>query len=383
MPRARKPPLQLVALDDSSDEELELPPVVVGQPIVFAQPAPDAVVEPVPPRRPAKKQKKEPKPKVDRLIERDGALWQKCQKTSGKWTCPRVRPVEEFAPRQGEAILALFLQAAVRHQETRSAEARAFLMQHVVEKCDHCRDSIKRSAVNPTTKTGGCRAYLHKLRATEFRACVHCGTTRCIELDNVVDDADRAELFKEGKVYVPKHHKLSDYSWWAHPAHGGVEGMRLEKAVCEPCCNMCHALQPTSNPRVDPKTLPPAVPKESVVDNEMYHKRRSANITWPRYMYNDSLKRAIGQCENLDCPRDGPGGGKCIPGVEPAFDWEHVNAAAKKAGISELCNSLPANMPEDDWKAAIHAELERGKCRLLCRNCHHLKTHYGAVMRYE
>ena len=57
MPRARKPPLQLVALEESSDEELEVPPVVVGQPIVFAQPAPDAVVEPDPPRHPAKKQK--------------------------------------------------------------------------------------------------------------------------------------------------------------------------------------------------------------------------------------------------------------------------------------------------------------------------------------
>ena len=56
MPRARKPALQLVALEESSDEELELPPVVVGQPIVFAQPAPDAVVEEAP-RRPAKKQK--------------------------------------------------------------------------------------------------------------------------------------------------------------------------------------------------------------------------------------------------------------------------------------------------------------------------------------
>ena len=25
----------------------------------------------------------------------------------------------------------------------------------------------------------------------------------------------------------------------------------------------------------------------------------------------------------------------------------------------------------------------RGRERLLCRNCHHLKTWYGAVMRYE
>ena len=331
-----------------------------------------------------RKPKKEAKPKMDRLIERDGRLWQTCQNN----TCPRTRPVEEFAPRQGEANLADFLLAAALYRETQSAAARAIVVQHATGKCDHCRDSLKRSVVGPNSKAGKCRAYLHKLRATEFRACVHCGTTRCIELDNVVSDADRAVLYAGGEVYVPKHCKLSDYTWWARPAHGGVEGMRLEKAVCEPCCNMCHALQPTSKQgnRVDPSTLPPTYPREQYdgeAGKKMYNKRQKATIKWPRYMYNDSLKRAIGQCENLDCPRDGPGNGKCIAGVEPAFDWEHVNAPSKKKDISELCHNLHANMPEADWKAEIDAELERGKCRLLCRNCHHLKTHYGAVMRYE
>ena len=160
--------------------------------------------------------------------------------------------------------------------------------------------------------------------------------------------------------------------------------MACETCVVAPSCKMCHVLQPTGDAgnRVDPKTLPPAVPKESVVDKKMYDKRRWATITWPRYMYNDSLKRGKGRCENLDCPRDGPGGGCCVAGVEPAFDWEHVNAAAKRAGISELCQDLPAGMSEAEWKAEIDAELERGDCRLLCCNCHHLKTHYGMVPTY-
>ena len=331
-----------------------------------------------------RKPKKEAKPKVDRLIERAGALWQKCQ-CHGGGKCTRTRPVEEFAPRRGETNLALFLQAAALYRETRSASARATLVQHAVEKCDHCRDIAKRSKINPNTTTGQCRTYLHKLRATEFRACVHCGTTRCIELDNVVSDADRVVLFRDGKVRVPKHHQLSDYVWWSQPAHGGVEGMRLEKAVCAPACRMCHALQPTSNQanRVDPKTLPPAVPHEWKVDPEMYQKRYQATYRWPRYCYNNNLKRNVGQCDNLDCPRDGPGGGKCIPGVEQAFDWEHVDAKAKKSDISELCAHLPAGMPEAEWKAKIHAELKRGKCKLLCRNCHHLKTIKKMVPRYE
>ena len=327
--------------------------------------------------------RKPKKAKPDRLIERDGALWQKCQKTS----CPRTRPVEEFAPRKSEANLALFLQAAALYQETQSAEARATVVQHAASKCDHCRDSAKRSAVNPKTKPGQCRAYLHELRATEFRVCVHCKTTRCIELDNVVSDADRAVLFEQGKVYVPKHRALSDFMWWSIPAHGGVEGMRLEKAVCEPCCRMCHALQPTSDSanRVDPSTLPPTYPgekRDGEAGKKMYDKRRNATNRWPRYVYNDGLKRGVGRCENLDCPRDGPGGGYCVAGVEQCFDWEHTKAVEKRASISELCHDLLAGMPEAEWKAAIDAELERGDCRLLCCNCHHLKTHHGMVPTY-
>ena len=45
---------------DPSEREPEPPPVAVGEPVVFAQPAPDAVVEEAP-RRPAKKQKRQAK----------------------------------------------------------------------------------------------------------------------------------------------------------------------------------------------------------------------------------------------------------------------------------------------------------------------------------
>ena len=325
------------------------------------------------------------KPKPDRLIERDGRLWQKCQQRKGRGTCPRTRPVEEFAPRMSEAKRAKFLRAAALYQATQSATARATVVQHAVGKCDHCRDIQKRSRVNPTTKVGKCRAYWHELKATHFHTCADCGGTRCIEADNVVSAADRAVLYEQGKVLVPKHHQLSDYNWWSMPAHGGVEGMRLEKDVCVPRCKMCHTLQPTSNAakRVDPKTLPPAVPHEWTVDYKMANKRNDATKNWPRYCYVDKLKRAVGRCENLDCPRDGPGNGACVAGVEQCFDWEHTDAKAKDGEISRLCNKLPATYSEAEWKAAIHAELQRGKCKLLCSNCHFLKTHHGMVPKYE
>ena len=327
----------------------------------------------------ARKPKPKP-PKVDRLVERDGALWQPCSK------CPRTCAVEEFAPRQGEAKIAKFARAVAEYKETQSASARATIVQHTRAWCDHCRDSKKRSFVNPTTKPGQCKAYWEELKATTFHTCVDCGGTRCVEADNVVADADRAVLFAEGKVLHATHHELSHYSWWARPAHGGVEGMRLEQAVCVGRCRMCHALQPTSKAgrRVDPDTLPPTYPGESYdgeAGNKMHNKRRHAKRTWPRYRFVDRYKREVGQCENLDCLRDGPGNGKCVAGVEQCFDWEHSRPKRKRKSISTLCCTLPV-MPKAKWKKIINDEIIRGRCRLLCRNCHHLKTHHGMVPRY-
>ena len=111
------------------------------------------------------------------------------------------------------------------------------------------------------------------------------------------------------------------------------------------------------------------------------YERRRSKERWPRYVWVDKIKRSAGKCENLDCLRDGPGGGTCVAGVEQAFDWEHTQEARKRKGISDLCCQLPL-MPEAEWKEKIKAELIRGRCRLLCRNCHHLKTWHGMVMRY-
>jgi hypothetical protein len=323
--------------------------------------------------RPPKKPKK---PKVDRLIERDGALCQPCSH------CSRTCAVGDFAPRKGDARIAKFRRAVAEYKETQSAEARATIVEYATKNCDFCRDVEKRSDVNPKGKKGQCKAYWEELKETTFHTCVDCGGTRCIEADNVVSDADRAVLFAEGKVLHATHHCLSGYGWWAR--HGGVEGMKLEQHVCVGRCRMCHTLQPTGSAghRVDPSTLPLAVPHEFTVDKKLYRKRYNAKRKWPRYRFVDRYKREVGQCENLDCLRDGPGGGKCVAGVEQCFDWEHSRPKKKRAGISWLCCNLPTNMPKAEWKGKINRELIRGRCRLLCRNCHHLKTHYGMVPRY-
>ena len=214
-----------------------------------------------------RKPKKPKPPKVDRLIERNGALWQQCQKN----TCPRTCAVEAFAPRMGEAKIAKFGRAVAEYKATQSAAARATIVQLVAACCDHCRDSHKRSHVNPKSKKGQCRAYWEELKETTFHTCVDCGGTRCVEADNVVSDAERAVLFAEDQLLHATHHCLSDYMWWGRSKHGGVVGMVLEKRVCVGRCRMCHTLQPTSDSgrRVDPSTLPPPVPHEWTVDRKL------------------------------------------------------------------------------------------------------------------
>ena len=83
---------------------------------------------------------------------------------------------------------------------------------------------------------------------------------------------------------------------------------------------------------------------------------------------------------------DGPSGGRCSVGYEVCYDWEHV-AAGEKGGdavlagrptsdfcISALCKNISWKMPREEWMRKIVEELERGECRLLCKNCHFLKT---------
>ena len=323
-----------------------------------------------------------PKTKVDRLIERDGQLMKTCEKKQG---CNRTLPVEEFAPRKGEGLRSSFLQSIAAYYASPSVQTRAAVVARICKECDRCRDSRKRSTVSSNSASGKCRAYWHELKRTKFHTCVDCGGKRSLEADNVISEHERAELFAQGKVLHAQHHPLSDYVWWARRKNGGIDGMKLEAEVCVPRCNMCHKLQSTSNAgkRVNFDTLPDPVAQEWKVDEIMFRKRSKAKWRWPRHCYIDSLKLQVGLCENRDCLRDGPGNGRCVAGFEVCYDWEHTNAAVKGACISEMCSNLSQTMPLEEWKRKVRDELERGDCRLLCRNCHHLKTWYGMEPKYD
>jgi hypothetical protein len=289
-------------------------------------------------------------------------------------------PVEDYAPRTSESKLEKFIEAVRRFQSDPTDLHLKSVEKSRAKNCSACRNSKHTSDRNPETVVGEIAAALRKRQASGV--CIDCGTTRWIEFDNVVSEKERRILFLEGKVAHLKHHGLGDPAWWA--CNGGIDAWNMECNVVVERCRGHHRLQTTGSAgaRIDPDTLPPEVVNESVVDNKLYQKRKNAKTKWPRYMYNDSLKRAVGGCENLDCPCDGPGSGKCTEGVEPAFDWEHTNAKAKKSDISDLCIYLSPDLSKEEWVAEINAELERGQCRLLCANCHALKTSNRIIPRY-
>ena len=118
-----------------------------------------------------------------------------------------------------------------------------------------------------------------------------------------------------------KTHNCSDYVWWT--AHGGVEALTREIQKCTPICLNCKAM------------------KMVVEEN-----RRRA--------YVDSEKRRRGACEH------------CCKQVVHChqFDFDHVDPSQKSFNISK-----------GGSKSRIDAELKI--CRLLCKNCHHIRTFYA------
>ena len=186
--------------------------------------------------------------------------------------------------------------------------------------CDACRDSLKRSQVNPTSKKGECKQVYEAWKASH--PCLHCGTTdpQVIEADHLRD----------------KVHRCSGYPWWA--CHGGPAALTLELEKCQALCRFCHTI-----------------------------KTQEERNTWKQ---KDRLeKRAIinaekdkrGKC--FHCHR------KVTPGTYCGFDFDHLKPKEKLIGVSQLVKKSWSYFDE-------YAHDEMAKCQLLCKNCHNKKTHY-------
>ena len=286
--------------------------------------------------------------------------------------CPRKnQPVEEYQPNTTEKNRLKFMEAVQQYQEEQNENNRLKVEKKRTKHCITCRSNAKKTQQNPDTATGEIRQ-LH-FQSHEQQTCVVCGTNRCIEADNVLSEEERAKLFKEGKVATKKHIRLSDYREWARPENGGVEGWKMERDnVVEFKCRMCHRLEKTGSAG---RKVTADTPEEEM---DYWQKKKL-----PRYQAVDAMKRAIGRCENKNCPMDGKCKGRCIEGHEVCFDWDHVIEHLKGMGISEMCYRLSFKLSLEKFMDKVKQELDKCKCRLLCANCHQLKTHHGYEPVYD
>ena len=208
---------------------------------------------------------------------------------------------------------------------------------------------------------------MKELQATTFSKCGTCGATRAVEANHVDPDG---EIDPNKK----KVHEVFHYAWWA--CHGGVPELLKEAAKCEPICRMCHTIEDTSNAgnrARHPDTYPVVRHKD---DAQAYHARRKAQIRYPKQQYVDALKRHLGGCAHLHCP-GGEGPEDWLHKHPQCGDWDHVDETHWEIQISNIVGSLK-KVAVAEWKAAIDKEVR--KTRLLCKNCHHCRTHKGLVI---
>lgn len=185
--------------------------------------------------------------------------------------------------------------------------------------CSICRNTQRRSIINPTTKVGKCRALFRKWKE---KPCQNCGIR-----DFRLIEADHQAEFK-------KVHACSSYCWWAW--NGGVEALKAELLKCKPLCRFCHSLKSQAERKKE--TRPDKLAKREIINAEKL--KRGSCLTCERKV---SLKTAC------------------------AFDFDHKNPETKRMRVSQ--------MVKKSWDYFnAHARDEMSKCDLLCVSCHKIKT---------
>ncbi len=200
---------------------------------------------------------------------------------------------------------------------------------------------------------------------------------RVLTMDHGTNEKARAT--PTGRYPSGKPICLSDYKRW--PAQGGVAAMQAElQKVDKWICVYCHGLEKTSRAGlygvVDPATMPdgrkgnlPTHDPERI----QFETKAKMKIKYPKYLYVDARKRAIGACAACCRP--------VKPGEERAFHFDHLDEATKckggylfgpGGGVCGIVGSVDARAKLEKVQCLIDAEI--AKCQLLCANCHHCKT---------
>jgi len=335
---------------------------------------------------------------------RGGALRIQCDKCRAQKNATFVYGPEQFVPAEYHPRdAAAYTKAVEALGEARAAKdgaafltARETIATLATTKCATCRESIFKSRANPTTKLGACRAEWERLKAEVFATCGACGAQRAVEANHGETYAANAKAHKAmvathgeeaaDAAYPAAERKLEGLSqtdsYW--PNHGGVEAMRAEADKCAPLCTMCHALDPSSNSAPENASgRAKAEAGEYATNKQRQSAVNQAGYREDKRAYNNSIKREVGVCERPDCPRDGPSGGRCVPGFEACYDWDHVDRTTKGRSIGEIVTNnrsfatakpeLLAELglpPDFDVDTDDIPPVAERRCRMLCKNCH-------------
>lgn len=190
--------------------------------------------------------------------------------------------------------------------------------QALTKKCETCRQSESRCHVNPTSKTGKCRARWEEWKSKN--PCVICGETdtQLIEADHLRD-----------KVY-----SCGDYCYWS--CHGGVPALENELGKCQSLCCWCHRLK-----------------------SDVERGTQKQKIVIKRRAIINAEKMRRGKC--LRCPR------RVTLETCCAFDFDHSDRSTKVIDVSQLIKRSQAFFDK-------HIDSELKACDMLCCNCHKKKT---------
>lgn len=275
------------------------------------------------------------------------------------------------------------LEEAVRKEDAEEGKA---AVKEVAEarndNCDVCQEAA--SKLSPAEQA--CKDFWV---ATRRKACEQqggCANASCpargMDAERILQ-WDHKHGARDEDVEKRKTYRLSDYAWWSW--NGGVEAMRGEHAKGGRfICGCCHALDESSSTSrriVDPalvELLPDGKRMGTKEEAAQYNRKLNARIRAPKYAHVDAEKRRREKC--FYCERE------VKPGEEVCFELDHTDPTTKWfsktsrgccGGVAGLCNSLAeAENPRKSPDVFGRLDSEMDLCKLLCVNCHTLRTHY-------